>query len=153
MLLKQGLVLAVVLVLCSGQGFQVRYSQVRTPIGYGVEEGGMIRLRCRANGWYRHCIWRHEDKNCHFRWLWTYDEVRKQSCSPELEERVAFVGDYNNNICEIIVRDLDPSDAGNWVCEMEAYTIGVFSGTVGSSNVTVTFDEKPDMETIENEIN
>ena len=45
-------------------------------------------------------MWRHNDKLCSFEWKHSSGKVEKQSCMG-LNERVRYIGDYNNHECAI----------------------------------------------------
>ena len=106
--------------------------------------GETVTLKCVASDWYEFCSWKHDNQVCKFEWKRSYGEVRKQSCDIALNERIKFLGDYNEHECSIELSNLTLSDAGEWTCDLESYVWGPISGTKDTEVFNLTIDSDLD---------
>ncbi|TRY77793.1 hypothetical protein TCAL_16674 [Tigriopus californicus] len=121
------LCLSLLLALCplSSLAFNI----VKTSFQEEVATGDTIKLSCKTDGYYEHCVWRHKSEVCEYEWKKSHDAVLKQRCSHRIDDRIRFVGEYYKHECSIEIAQADLEDAGSWECEMESYVWGPASGT------------------------
>ena len=83
--------------------------------------GETITLTCQADGYFEYCDWYHGDQVCKFEWKRWHSEVRKQTCPPQLKNRMNYVGEYDEHECKVEIKNVEVADSGNWTCIVEGY--------------------------------
>ena len=76
---------------------------------------------------------------CDFEWkrgVWNLTQI---SCEG-LEERVSFVGSYDDYECAVLVEDADEADNGFWSCEVESYVLGGGRGSGWTLNGDISIN-------------
>ena len=106
--------------------------------------GETVTFKCVTSDWYEYCTWKHNNEFCKFEWKRSYDKVRKQKCDTKWNERIEFLGNYNENECSIELSNLTLSDAGEWTCDLESYVWGPISGTRDTARFNLTIDSDLD---------
>ena len=88
-----------VVILSDVHSFQIIQSRINSNNNNTIEEGENVILKCVASNWYEFCSWKHDDNICKFEWKRSFGDVKKQNCDPYLNDRIRFVGNYNNHEC------------------------------------------------------
>ena len=94
-------------------------SQLQNP----VKGGTNLILKCKANKSYERCKWRHKTNVCKFEWmrgaLFKRGGIKKKSCSiPRINLQKEK---YKNRECSIVLKNVQPSDDGEWLCQLKEY--------------------------------
>ena len=105
-------------------------SQFQNP----AKEGTNLILKCKANKSYERCRWRHKTNVCNFEWmrgaLFIGGEIQKKYC------RISRINlqkeKYKTHECSIVLKNVQPSDDGEWLCQLEEYEFGPSKGDRGS---------------------
>ena len=61
-----------------------------------------------------------------------------------MNDRIEFVGNYNEYDCSIELSNLSVSDAGEWTCDLESYVWGPISGTKDTAEFNLIIDSDLD---------
>ena len=106
--------------------------------------GESVKFSCVTSDWYEFCSWKHDDQICQFEWKRSYGEVKKQNCDTYLNDRIEFIGNYNEFDCSIELSNLTLSDAGKWTCDLESYVWGPISGSTDTAEFNLMVDSDLD---------
>ena len=139
-----------ILVISYSLGFEIRKSEIYSNSSLILEKkltfipGDTVELKCVTSDWYEFCSWKHNNQVCKFEWKRSYGDVRKQSCDLNLNDRIKFVGNYNDYDCSIELSNLSLSDAGEWTCDLESYVWGPISGKTDTAEFYLMIDSDLD---------
>ena len=95
-------------------------------------KGTSAELWCQSDASWEWCRWIHHDRFCDYEWMTSSPAiaiggggggVERTSCDFP-EGKVELIGNYDNNECGIRINDLELTDRGLWLCEIEKYYIG-----------------------------
>ena len=137
-------------ILATSHGFEITESSIYTNDtklnGKNLTyiPGETVKLKCVTSDWYEYCTWKHNNDFCKFEWKRSYGKVRKQKCDTNWNERIEFLGNYNENECSIELSNLTLSDAGEWTCDLESYVWGPISGTRDTAGFNLMIDSDLD---------
>ena len=126
-------------------GFRLDY----TNSAVSARVGDSFLLSCNTDAYYEFCLFKSPNgQMCDYEWkrgVWNLTQVY----CPSLEDRVTFVGTYDNFECSIMVNDANIEDDGVWSCEVESYVLGGGrgSGWIVQGNLSVKI-ESPTTTTI-----
>lgn len=98
-----------------------------TPKASSVKEGESVVLSCTVDTYYEWCKFEHAGKKCDYEWRKKEWNITLLDCS-DFNDKIRYVGDYNNYNCAIELKNVTPEDAGEWTCEMESYHAGRYRG-------------------------
>ena len=90
---------------------------------YVYFQGTSSELWCRSDHPWEWCRWIHHDRYCDYEWISGSRGVEKTSCDFPAG-KVELIGNYENNECGIRIKEVEFSDRGLWLCEIEKYYTG-----------------------------
>ena len=137
-------------IISNSLGFEITESEIYSNGSLTPEKqltyipGDTVKLKCVTSDWYEFCSWKHNNQVCKFEWKRSYGDVRKQSCDSNWNDRIKFVGNYNEYDCSIELSNLSLSDAGEWTCNLESYVWGPISGTTDTAEFYLMIDSDLD---------
>ncbi len=111
--------LVTLLLATSAKAFRLT-SQLPGNASVAVDLGGSFELRCRASADIRSCVWQHRQKTCRFDYDRGAGRLVKTRCRV-YEHQVFSVGEYKEDECAILVREVTQYDAGLWKCHVREY--------------------------------
>merc|ERR1711915_1107300 len=97
-------------------------------------------MLAKANSYYEFCLFQSPfGQLCNYEWKRGVWNLTQMSCNG-LEERVRFVGSYDEYECAIQISEAMEDDIGSWTCELESYVLGVGrgSGKIRRGEISVT---------------
>merc|ERR1711963_123333 len=113
------------LVSVSVTGFNVEISSDQLT----VIEGDQFYLGCQASSSYEFCrVTSPDGRFCDFEWKRSEWNITLGKCS-DLEDRVEFVGNYEEHQCAVNIKDAVNEDQGVWTCALESYVLGGSRGS------------------------
>jgi len=88
------------------------------PKNISAEEGDVLILNCIAKDHYESCTFKHNVYKCEFKYLNSNDQSPKTHCSSNLgkNDRIKFVGNYENHTCAIELKYVRLLHEGQWSC-------------------------------------
>ena len=147
---KQFLLVFVALTLEMAQGFEmVDYWPKEDKIG--VEDGGNVTLKCRANELIEQCTWVYLDpltsepkQACQLRWSWDQVKLTKSVCYlKEGHQRLEVLEDNELFQCSVRISNLSHADIGNWTCVLEDSSTSILDHSGEHTRQTFTLEFKP----------
>ena len=87
-----------------------------------VKEDDTFTLECKSDYKYQSCAFMIKDRKCGYELnieKYHRDEpfpLDESNCDPHLKNRVAFVGNYYDNVCKIKIESASIKDLGRWRC-------------------------------------
>merc|ERR1711915_634910 len=97
-------------------------------------------MLAKANSHYEFCLFQSPfGQLCDYEWKRGVWNLTQMSCDG-LEERVRFVGSYDEYECAIQISDAMEDHIGSWTCELESYVLGGGrgSGKIRREKINVT---------------
>merc|ERR1712184_184612 len=134
----------------SNLAFEVTSSSITPP--NGVTEGSTVILDCKSDSYYEYCSWTHNGEVCNFEWKRSHAAVLRQTCLT-FRHRMRFIGNYEQHECKVELKNVSPSDAGKWECELESYVLAGSKGSGYTSKKSVMLKFNATNEDMANRIN
>ena len=110
-----------------------------------AKQGSNLLLKCKGSKSYEHCTWRHQGYICNYEWmrkaLFIGGYLKKKYCNRYFLHKIEVQKEkYKNHECSILLRNVGPSDEGDWSCHLEEYNLGPTIGERGSISFNLTVE-------------